>query len=161
MTPLLGVSTTASAATNFISWPKDVIYVQDYTANIKKADGSQMWPVRAAAEYWDNNNPVDFRYITTGCPRNSQCVPVRQKDFSDPATTGAAGYSWVRGDITAANVDLDTSFARLATYSQRRNVVCHELGHTLGLKHRSTTSSCLYSMNTSQRYPDATDIKNL
>jgi predicted Zn-dependent protease len=40
-------------------------------------------------------------------------------------------------------------------------VTCHELGHALGLKHRSENSTCLTSNATSMKYPDATDVNNL
>lgn len=33
---------------------------------------------------------------------------------------------------------------RTTTDSQQRSVICHELGHTLGLDHRGVTSSCMY-----------------
>ena len=40
-------------------------------------------------------------------------------------------------------------------------MTCHELGHALGLKHRTETSTCLTSNATSKKFPDATDIENL
>lgn len=151
---------TATAAVNFVSWPKDVIYVYDMTSHLKKADGSPVWPVYAAAERWDNGNPVDFRYTTKGCPKGYQCVVVRQAELAGnvvgSAATGRRGV-----DITSATVILDTTFGRVNSASRRRNVICHELGHTLGLQHRTGTSSCMTSYVTNQRYPDATDVKNL
>lgn len=155
--------TTAAAMTttaNFISWPKDVIYVYDKTASLKKADGSPVWPVYAAAQRWSVGNPVDFRYTTTGCPLNSQCVTVRQAEMAAP-TSGLTTTGFIGRDIKSSNVTFDTTFGRTESADRRRNVVCHELGHTLGLTHRTSTTSCLTSYVTNQRYPDATDIKNL
>lgn len=149
----------ADAAVNFKSWPKDVVYVYDLTAGIT-ANGSPVWPVRAAAERWDNDNPVDFRYTTYGCPRGVQCVTVRQAKLASPGV-GTTTTVFVGDDIRSAKIVVDTTFGRTRSYSQRRNVICHELGHSLGLKHRTSTTSCLTSYVTSQRYPDATDIKNL
>lgn len=159
-----GSTVTAEATTtstvNFISWPKDVIYVYDTTAALKKADGSPVWPVHAAADRWAVGNPVDFRYTTQACPTGSQCVVVRQSELAAPAI-GAASVGQVGQDITSVTVVLDTTFGRTNTAAKRRNVVCHELGHSLGLKHRTATTSCLTSYSTSQQYPDATDTKNL
>ena len=149
-----------AAATNFISWPKDVIYVYDKTAALKKSDGSPVWPVAAAAQRWSAGNPVDLRYTPKGCPSNSQCVTVRQAEMADP-TAGLTATGYVGNDIKSSNVTLDTTFGRTQSADRRRNVVCHELGHALGLTHRTAASSCLTSYVTSQRYPDATDIKNL
>jgi len=163
---VLGSPTTATAAVtptatvSFISWPKDVIYVYDKTADLRKSDGSPVWPVHAAAERWDDGNPVDFRYTTTGCPINSQCVTVHQAEMAAP-TVGLTVTTFVGADIKTSNVTLDTTFGRTESAARRRNLVCHELGHALGLAHRTSTSSCLTSYVTSTRYPDATDIKHL
>ena len=83
---LLGPSgtTTASAAATVNSWPENVIYVYDTTSGIKRTDGAPYWPVRAAAERWDNDNPVDYRYTTKPCPKGSQCVTVRQSELASP-----------------------------------------------------------------------------
>lgn len=151
---------TASAAVNFNAWPENVIYVYDTTSRIKRTDGAPYWPVSAAAERWDNDNPVDFRYTTKPCPKNSQCVVVRQSELAPP-TVGSTVIARVGADIRSATVTLDTTFGRTNTNARRRNVVCHELGHALGLKHRNATTSCLTSYVTKQQYPDKTDIKNL
>lgn len=155
-----GTVATADAAVNFISWPKDIIYVYDTTAGLKKADGTQVWPVKAAAERWSKANPVDLRYTTKGCPANVQCVTIRQAELADPAV-GIAATAFVGADITSSNITLDTTFGRKNSAARRQNVVCHEMGHSIGIKHRAGTSSCMYPSVTSQRYPDSTDIKNL
>ena len=159
---LLGISgtTTADAAVSFISWPKDVVYVYDTTSRLKKTDGSPVWPVYAAAERWDDKNPVDFRYTTHGCPSGFQCVAVRQSELAPPAV-GVTSIGRVGASIRSVSIVLDTTFGRRNSSARRRNVVCHELGHALGLKHRTATTSCLTSYVTTQKYPDATDIKNL
>lgn len=156
--------TSAAAAgsqpVSFNSWPKTVIYVYDTTAGIKKADGSPVWPVRAAAERWDDGNPVDFRYTTRGCPAKSQCVIVRQKELASP-TVGVTSIGRIGTNIRSVTIVLDSTFGRTNTVAKRRNVTCHELGHALGLKHRTAKSSCLTSYVSTAAYPDRTDIKDL
>ena len=79
----------AEAAVNFVSWPKDVVYVQDRTAPLKKADGLPVWPVKAAAERWDNDNPSDFRYTTGACPAGPSTNPGSRSWCSGmPAASG-------------------------------------------------------------------------
>lgn len=156
----IGGIPSAQAAVNFVSWPKDVVYVQDLTAGLKKADGSPVWPVMAAAERWDDDNPVDFRYTTKACPKDAQCVVVRQSELAPPAV-GSAATGRVGHDIVSASVVLDTTFGRTNNTTRRRNVVCHELGHTLGLQHRTGGGSCMTSHVTDERYPSSADIKNL
>ena len=162
---LLGFGTTVTAAAaapavSFNSWQGDVIYVYDTTAKIKKSDGTQVWPVKAAAERWDDGNPVDFRYTTTGCPKNAQCVIVKQSELAAPAV-GVTSIGRVGTDIKSVTIVLDTTFGRTNGSAKRRNVTCHELGHSLGLQHRTAKSTCLTSYVSSVKYPDATDIKNL
>jgi hypothetical protein len=155
-----GSIATATPAVSFVSWPQDVVYVYDTTAGVKKADGTQTWPVKAAAKRWSKGNPVDIRYTTTGCPANVQCVTIRQSELDDP-TVGLAATTTAGADIKTSNVTLDTTFGRKSSAARRQNVVCHEMGHALGLKHRTQTSSCMNAYVTSERYPDSTDIKNL
>lgn len=159
---LLGIGGTpsAQAAVNFVSWRKDVVYVHDLTAGLKTADGSPFWPVSAAAERWDDDNPVDFRYTTQACPKGAQCVVVRQAELAPPAV-GSAATGRVGNDIVSASVVLDTTFGRTNNTTRRRNVVCHELGHALGLQHRTGKGSCMVSHVTDERYPSSADIKNL
>jgi hypothetical protein len=159
---LFGVSamSTAQAATTFNAWAQPVIYVYDMTSHIDKKDGSPVWPVYKAAERWDNGNPVDYRYTTNGCPAESQCVIVKQAELAAP-TVGVTTIARVGTEIKAVTVVLDTTFGRTNGSAQRRNVTCHELGHALGLKHRSENTTCLTSNATSMKYPDATDVKNL
>jgi hypothetical protein len=164
LSSLLGATTPApaeaSTKVNFISWPKDVIYVYDTTSKLKEKNGTPVWAVKAAAERWSAGNPVEFRYTTTGCPKDSQCVTVRQAELAAPAA-GVTATGFSGADIKSSNVTLDTTYGKKNNEAKRRNVVCHELGHSLGLKHRTQTSSCLTSYTASQKYPDATDIKNL
>jgi hypothetical protein len=167
---VLGQSTLASAASatpaatatapSAIAWPKSVIYVYDTTAGLKKSDGTQVWPVKAAAARWSKDGAVDVRYTSTGCPAKVQCVTIRQSELDDP-TVGVTATSVAGSTITASNITLDTTFGRKNSAARRQNVVCHEMGHSLGMKHRNTTSSCMNPYVTSERYPDATDLKTL
>lgn len=162
---MTGFGDTSAAATGaptapFNSWQKNVVYVYDTTSAIKKADGSPVWPIRAAAERWDDGNPVDFRYTTQGCPAKSQCVIVRQKELASP-TVGVTTIARLGTDIKTVTIVLDTTFGRTNSAAKRRNVTCHELGHSLGLKHRAARSTCLTSYVSTVTTPDSTDIKTL
>jgi hypothetical protein len=151
------VTSAGAAAVSFVAWPKDVVYVYDTTANLRLANGSPLWPVRAAAARWSAGNPVAFRYTTKPCPAGSQCVVVRQAELAAPAV-GSTATARVGNTITSSTVILDRTFGKTTSATHRQNVVCHELGHSIGLGHRAGTSSCMTSYVTNQRYPAAADI---
>jgi hypothetical protein len=159
------VATSAAGAVatqnrDYNSWQQDVVYVYDMTSKIKKADGSQVWPVKAAAERWDDGNPVDFRYTTAGCPKGAQCVIVKQAELAAP-TVGVTSIARVGQDIKSVTITLDTTFGRTSSSAKRRNTSCHELGHSLGLKHTSDRTSCMLSYSSTVKYPSRTDVKTL
>ena len=118
-----------------------------------------MWPVRAAAERWSAGNPVSFRYTTKPCPTGAQCGSSSRPNW--PPAVGSTATAHVGNNITSSTVILDKSFGKTNSAAHRQNVVCHELGHSLGLGHRAGTSSCMTSYVTNQRYPAAADIKLL
>ena len=76
-----------------------------------------------------------------------------------------SGYRWNdaarvevkvnRGDhILKGRIKLNNSVAG----QSRRSVVCHELGHALGLTHRATRTSCMY--NGIHDFPERPDIRD-
>lgn len=78
-------------------------------------------------------------------------------------------YSWSdagRADIRVNSANhIQKGWAKLnnsTSDSLRRSVICHELGHTLGLDHRSATSSCMYGASDAfPNYPDNHDYDQL
>lgn len=62
------------------------------------------------------------------------------------ANTGVGGSHptmWCRGQFVRFN-----SYYNLGYYNtgiERQQLACHELGHTVGLRHRTSTASCMYT----------------
>ena len=87
-------------------------------------------------------------------------MEVRQANL--PGRTVGEATTWSIGQvIVSAEIVLDSGYGKTANYSKRRNTVCHELGHTLGLAHSHTEGSCMYEEVTATRYPSKTEIPNL
>ncbi|MBI3748110.1 MAG: matrixin family metalloprotease [Chloroflexi bacterium] len=69
-------------------------------------------------------------------------------ECADGATTGGTDPNaycvpqWLRYDLS------DTS--AYDTLGERNSIACQEMGHTLGLRHSSSTSSCMYTNRTTQ-----------
>lgn len=120
------------------------IYFVDHTG--------PFWPVATVTYKWNEASGVDS-YYETSCPNsNLNCVHVRGWGELDPvpaACVGAFGctisqvrdnepnhYKWARVYLNHNTVDTD---------AQARKTTCHELGHVLGLAHRSTNDSCMRS----------------
>lgn len=53
---------------------------------------------------------------------------------------GAGSYTWCRGQKLRINASGISRYRN--TSSTRLGLACHELGHTLGLRHRSTNGTC-------------------
>lgn len=139
------------------SFPRGYVYWKDET-------GSE-WPVYSSAIKWDEEPRLDAVYTTGSCT-SSHCVTVREANLSAGCSApygetdipaGAAGHF-----TTNVEVRIDAQCDSRAT-SHRRELVCHELGHSIGLDERpSTSSTCMRTgnMNGSQ-LPDSHDFQVL
>ncbi|MFC6884236.1 matrixin family metalloprotease [Actinomadura yumaensis] len=58
----------------------------------------------------------------------------------------AAGTGWCRGQHLRFNAYYYWHYSGVFdTATQRRQIACHETGHTVGLRHRNTLDSCMYT----------------
>lgn len=118
--------------------------------------------IRDAAN-WVLKNVYDATDMSAYHDDDDSRPDVIMDDFSYSGFSGIAGWvncpsdntgqsgsnpnRWCRGQTLTLNSYLywaDTGVFDTAT--QRRNVVCHELGHTVGLRHRSDSrDSCMWT----------------
>ncbi|MGX6607701.1 matrixin family metalloprotease [Micromonosporaceae bacterium Da 78-11] len=112
------------------------IYFVDHTGSL--------WPVTTSTYKWNEAKGVDSYYVSS-CPSSRlHCVDVREYN-ADDGNYGVTYLSWSGVHYTSVRVTLNNRNATNAT--QRRKTTCHELGHVLGLEHRTVSSSCLRSGN--------------
>ncbi len=114
------------------------------------------WPVHDAAIKWDEAANIDVDWEVAGAYSNcgAECVRVRalandEDPLFGPNCTGAAGYwtnyapdasyHWGEGNEVRLNRSCNSESG-----SYKKAIVCHELGHALGLDHSSSTGSCMY-----------------
>ena len=121
------------------------------------------WPVELATYRWNRARNVDSFYQTS-CPnRRLHCVDVDEYR-TDDGNYGVTYFNgWNRRNHNRRGVRVRLNNATVRTARQARKTTCHELGHVLGLDHRSTNESCMRqgSAPPISRYPDRHDLRQL
>lgn len=119
-------------------FPRGYVYWHDKT-------GSAM-PVYASAIEWDKETRLDAVYVSGGSScTSSHCVTVYELDYSNVGCSNPYGEAYTPTN-TAGHLTTDTwvRFDRQCgsrTYADRRELVCHELGHSIGLQHLSSSAN--------------------
>jgi hypothetical protein len=132
------------------------VYFLDHT--------SSTWPITAVVPEWNLAHGIDswYRWFTSGCPGNgTHCVNVYDRDYGSTGWYGRAviTYNSSTDTIDSAYVQLNDHYS--GTAAEHRDTACQELGHTLGLGHNTSTSSCMYEFRTSQQVPNSDDFDML
>lgn len=118
-------------------YPRGYAFIKDTSA--------AAWPVYTAAISWDQAAKLDLIY-QTGAGGCGHCVPF------ESVAMGGAGCSPVAGEtsfglsgVHLVNVSsrVDSGCAGLS-YNNRLELVCHEMGHAIGLNDRGAgAASCM------------------
>jgi len=141
------------------NFPRGYMYWHDKTG--------AAWPVYASAVEWDKETRLDAVYVSGANSCTSfRCVPVTETDFNNTGCAAPWGYAnWTynsSGHFTSAQMQVDRQ-CDSRTAADRRELVCHEMGHTIGLDERSSTAdTCMRTGNMiGKQYPDPHDFEVL
>lgn len=143
-----GGAATAQAATT----GPQVIYVQN--------EAPLRWHVGRAIKLW-NAGLTNVQLRAGDCVSGSQCIKVKQGEVFTPdgqplrlGQTQKLFGKRITFNAEAVRQHVPASYYMFAS--------CHELGHALGLDHRTVASSCMHaSAQGAATRPDRTDFANV
>ena len=135
--------------------------------NVRFIDSAQdSWTnvMQAAAAEWSESDVLnaviepgsDSRKVRRRCPPATGAVRICNFNYGN---TGWVGFTTavVRGKhFVRVSIKLNSTYLG----KKNRKVMCHEMGHGLGLGHRADPSSCM-KQGTAQAHPDRHDYRML
>lgn len=171
---LLAVSSAYATNINGVHWERHSTtiaqaYMVDHTPSF--------WPVTDATYNWNNGtNRVGVYYRWSTCPSSSaHCVHIREYrdgDGSEGARLCGGDFGCTighrpgdsSGHITDGHGNSSTVRIWLNrsvnSSSDALQTTCHEVGHVIGLDHRSASSSCM-TVAVASGTPDSHDFSTL
>ncbi len=160
---LLGVTPNASATYIGVHWRRTV---NPATVTVVTSLQSRFLdPTTRAAGLWSVSDVIDMVLEPGGTGRRSRqnCAYIRGKVHICSGSYGNTGWVGLT-QFKAQGHHIIAVRVRLNTHLIPRNfdttVTCHELGHSIGLGHRSQSTSCMKQGRTSSR-PDSNDYSSL
>lgn len=126
------------------NYPRGYAFIQDQTP--------AAWPVYTAAVSWDGAPKLDLVW-ESGSNTCGHCVPFTAVPMGAAGCSGDIGLTYNMAlftgtpHIARASTKVDSGCAG-QTYNFRRELVCHEMGHAIGLGHRPAgAGSCMRDGN--------------
>ena len=115
----------------------------------------QYWRGAVRAAIADSSRSPVVTYHLVACRAPSASFQVEDGYHGRTGWSGYADWDYAL-HFTSMQVKLNSSYGAHFSEARRRKTACHELGHALGLAHRSS-GSCLVRGNYPRHRPDGHD----
>jgi len=124
-------------------------YPQDVTANLLAATRTASTTYNAVADVstTESSSSSNVDVIVMDEFNNLANIIAWTQCQVGATTGGTDPHAWCRPQLL--RYDLSDTLA-YDTVGERNSIACQEMGHTLGLRHSSSTSSCMYYYRTTQ-----------
>ncbi len=113
--------------------------------------------VRAAITDWSRSPVVNYRLVS--CESAQREFQIKDGFYGRNGWSGYADWDY-DSHFASLPIKLNSSYGVYYSEARRRKTVCHELGHALGLAHR-TSGSCLVVGRSPRDRPDRHDYRYL
>lgn len=151
---LIGLAAAPSFAAHALPyhWP-------DTPATLQVVDNTDgRFPVREAIGRW-NASSVFHLQLVQECRQAERCITIT----SQPSRRLGVTKNFLRGNerqhFHSSHINLSSS--RSMSSLQRLSITCHEVGHALGLGHRSGGETCMVNGYRFPPQPDRHDFDQL
>jgi len=146
----------AQAAPSLAHWSQRTLVVSDRTGDpgweLATRRGVDVWNAAGAAVHLTSSQGG------IGCEPEGTTIPVCRDVLRRGWQAATALYTGPDGHLGGARIRVDAG--RRFSQAQRDGILCHEIGHALGLDHSDVDSSCL-TQGSRSTTPSVADVENL
>ena len=131
---IIGLVSCQSASAAPVSVHDDTFYIENHAPG---------WPLASSVRDLSNGTGLTFKTVKK-CREDVRCIRISSVANIPGNTIGRTHRARSGHQVHWANVKLENEWGNKRTQAQKANLVCHELGHAVGLEHTNRHDSCMW-----------------